>query len=64
MNIASIDHFVITVESIERTCDFYRRALGMQIQQFGSIATPRTALLLVRRKLIYISVIEYPIPTC
>ena len=51
MNIASIDHFVITVENIERTCDFYRRALGMQIQQFGSIAAPRTALLFGTQKI-------------
>ncbi|MFT7390207.1 MAG: catechol 2,3-dioxygenase-like lactoylglutathione lyase family enzyme [Paracoccaceae bacterium] len=33
--IAGIDHFVITVASIDATCDFYARALG-----FARIDTP------------------------
>lgn len=28
--IGSIDHFVLTVRSVEATCDFYRRVLGMR----------------------------------
>lgn len=31
-----IDHFVLTVASIEATCDFYSRVLGMQVRTFGS----------------------------
>jgi catechol 2,3-dioxygenase-like lactoylglutathione lyase family enzyme len=27
--IAGIDHFVLTVRSVEATCDFYQRVLGM-----------------------------------
>ncbi len=30
-----IDHFVLTVRSIEATCDFYARVLGMQVVTFG-----------------------------
>ncbi len=35
MKITSLDHFVLTVKSIETTAGFYNRALGMQIEQFG-----------------------------
>ncbi|MGX8008742.1 VOC family protein [Mesorhizobium sp. ORM8.1] len=28
--IAGIDHFVLTVRSVEDSCDFYRRVLGMR----------------------------------
>ena len=28
--IAGIDHFVLTVRSVEATCDFYRRVLGFE----------------------------------
>jgi catechol 2,3-dioxygenase-like lactoylglutathione lyase family enzyme len=28
--IASIDHFVLTVRSVEATCDFYQRVLGLR----------------------------------
>ena len=31
-----LDHFVLTVASIERTCDFYARVLGMEVMTFGS----------------------------
>lgn len=35
IKIASIDHVVLSVASIDRTCDFYQRALGMRVEQFG-----------------------------
>lgn len=34
--IAALDHFVLTVASIEETCAFYRDALGMEAVTFGS----------------------------
>ena len=51
MKIASIDHFVLTVVSIEQTCEFYGRALGMQVQIFGTPGTPRTALVFGTQKI-------------
>jgi catechol 2,3-dioxygenase-like lactoylglutathione lyase family enzyme len=41
-SIRSIDHFVLTVASIEATCEFYRRALGFGVEVFGP--EKRTAL--------------------
>ena len=35
MEIASIDHFVLTVRSIAETCAFYERVLGMKAAEFG-----------------------------
>lgn len=35
MQIDRIDHFVLTVASIDRTVDFYQQALGMQPVTFG-----------------------------
>jgi len=35
VSIKSIDHFVLTVASIERTCAFYQQALGMTVETFG-----------------------------
>ena len=35
IEIARIDHVVLTVASIERTSDFYQRALGMSVEVFG-----------------------------
>lgn len=35
MNVASLDHLVLTVADIARTCDFYTRALGMRVARFG-----------------------------
>ncbi|MGO4126208.1 VOC family protein [Inquilinus sp. YAF38] len=35
MRIDHLDHLVLTVASIEATCDFYARALGMQVETFG-----------------------------
>jgi catechol 2,3-dioxygenase-like lactoylglutathione lyase family enzyme len=42
-----IDHFVLTVRSIEATCDFYSRVLGMEVEKF---AEGRTALRFGRQK--------------
>jgi len=35
IRIDHLDHLVLTVASIERTCDFYTRALGMAVETFG-----------------------------
>lgn len=35
MRIDHIDHFVLTVASIQATCDFYSRVLGMSVVTFG-----------------------------
>jgi len=35
MQISRVDHFVLTVRDIARTCDFYRRGLGMDVVEFG-----------------------------
>ena len=35
MRIDRIDHFVLTVTSIEATLDFYSRVLGLKIESFG-----------------------------
>ena len=35
MKIKNIDHFVLTVASIEATCAFYEKTLGMKIEVFG-----------------------------
>jgi catechol 2,3-dioxygenase-like lactoylglutathione lyase family enzyme len=42
MRVINLDHFVLTVASIERTVQFYERVLGMTRQTFG--APKRTAL--------------------
>jgi catechol 2,3-dioxygenase-like lactoylglutathione lyase family enzyme len=36
ISIDRIDHLVLTVEDIERTCSFYERVLGMKIETFGA----------------------------
>ncbi len=41
MKIARLDHIVLTVADIERTCAFYTRVLGMEVATFGE---GRTAL--------------------
>ncbi|ODT15182.1 MAG: virulence protein [Kaistia sp. SCN 65-12] len=43
-----LDHLVLTVASIERTCDFYSRALGMSVETF---AEDRVALRFGRQKI-------------
>ena len=35
MKIERVDHFVLTVASIDRTCEFYGRVLGMEVVIFG-----------------------------
>lgn len=35
MNIDRIDHIVLTVASIDKTCEFYSKVLGMRIERFG-----------------------------
>jgi len=35
MQIDRIDHLVLTVQDIDKTCDFYVRVLGMDIITFG-----------------------------
>ena len=35
MKIDSIDHVVLTVKDIEKTCEFYSKVLGMEIVAFG-----------------------------
>ena len=46
--IESIDHFVLTVADIARTCAFYRDALDMEVVRFGG---GRTALAFGRQKI-------------
>ena len=41
MQIERLDHFVLTVADIGRTCEFYTSVLGMEVVQFGE---GRTAL--------------------
>ncbi|SHL34132.1 Catechol 2,3-dioxygenase [Chitinophaga jiangningensis] len=41
MDIARLDHLVLTVASIEATCNFYREVMGMEVETFGE---GRTAL--------------------
>jgi catechol 2,3-dioxygenase-like lactoylglutathione lyase family enzyme len=48
MQIDRIDHVVLTVFDLQRTCDFYSRVLGMQVETFGE---GRTALKFGRQKL-------------
>jgi catechol 2,3-dioxygenase-like lactoylglutathione lyase family enzyme len=48
MRIDRIDHIVLTVHDLERTCDFYTRVLGMEVVKFGE---GRTALAFGRQKL-------------
>jgi catechol 2,3-dioxygenase-like lactoylglutathione lyase family enzyme len=48
MQIDRIDHVVLTVFDLERTCNFYSRVLGMKVVTFGE---GRTALSFGRQKL-------------
>ena len=43
-----IDHLVLTVASIDKTCEFYSRVLGMEVVHFGQ---GRTALVFGRQKI-------------
>ena len=46
--VESLDHLVLTVEDIERTCSFYETALGLERETFGE---DRTALRFGRQKI-------------
>ncbi|MGM0748870.1 MAG: VOC family protein [Bacillota bacterium] len=35
MDINRLDHLVLTVKNIQRTCDFYNQVLGMKVITFG-----------------------------
>lgn len=35
MQFNGLDHLVLTVQDIQRTCDFYQRVLGMEVVTFG-----------------------------
>jgi catechol 2,3-dioxygenase-like lactoylglutathione lyase family enzyme len=35
MNISRIDHLVLTVQDIPKTCEFYAKVLGMNVVTFG-----------------------------
>jgi catechol 2,3-dioxygenase-like lactoylglutathione lyase family enzyme len=35
VTIDRIDHLVLTVRDLEKTCEFYRRVLGMEVRTFG-----------------------------
>ncbi len=35
MRVDRLDHLVLTVKNISATCDFYSRALGMEVVTFG-----------------------------
>ncbi len=48
MNIERLDHLVLTVADIARTCDFYTRVLGMEVTTFGE---GRTALRFGQQKI-------------
>jgi catechol 2,3-dioxygenase-like lactoylglutathione lyase family enzyme len=48
MKVESIDHIVLTVVDIERTCSFYSQVLGMAVTTFGA---GRKALLFGTQKI-------------
>jgi catechol 2,3-dioxygenase-like lactoylglutathione lyase family enzyme len=48
MEIERLDHLVLTVADIARTCAFYTRVLGMEVVHFGE---GRTALRFGRQKI-------------
>ena len=48
MHIERLDHLVLTVADIDRTCAFYTRVLGMEVVHFGE---GRTALRFGRQKM-------------
>lgn len=35
MNVRHLDHLVLTVENIDKTCRFYSKVLGMKVVGFG-----------------------------
>jgi catechol 2,3-dioxygenase-like lactoylglutathione lyase family enzyme len=48
MHIERLDHLVLTVPDIGRTCEFYTRVLGMEVVRFGE---GRTALRFGQQKI-------------
>ena len=48
MEIERLDHLVLTVTDIARTCEFYTRVLGMEVVRFGE---DRTALRFGQQKI-------------
>lgn len=48
LRIDRLDHLVLTVASIDESCDFYVRVLGMDVSRFGE---GRTALTFGRQKI-------------
>src|SRR5256885_16434544 len=48
MQIARLDHLVLTVADISKTCEFYTRVLGMEVVTFGE---GRTALRFGQQKI-------------
>jgi catechol 2,3-dioxygenase-like lactoylglutathione lyase family enzyme len=48
MEIERLDHLVLTVADIDRSCEFYTRVLGMEVVRFGE---GRTALKFGRQKI-------------
>ena len=48
MNITRLDHLVLTVADIERSCAFYTKVLGMEVITFGE---GRTALRFGQQKI-------------
>ena len=48
MTLQRLDHFVLTVQDIATTCEFYTRALGMEVVTFGA---GRTALRFGQQKI-------------
>ncbi|HEV2098985.1 MAG TPA: VOC family protein [Stellaceae bacterium] len=48
MQIERLDHLVLTVADIARTCEFYSRVLGMEVTTFGE---GRTALRFGQQKI-------------
>jgi catechol 2,3-dioxygenase-like lactoylglutathione lyase family enzyme len=48
MRIERLDHIVLTVADIDRTCAFYARVLGMEVVKFGE---GRTALKFGQQKI-------------
>lgn len=52
MQIDRIDHFVLTVASVEATCAFYARVLGMRVETFRPAdGTERRALCFGNQKI-------------
>lgn len=49
--VASIDHFVLTVADVDRSLAFYSKVLGMSVVRFGTAEKPRVALAFGHQKI-------------